>query len=218
MYALSVLLASALALGASANPLSSKLSERNYGGACLTESEANTVANNFRKTIAEPFDVAFVKSTFSKTFVDYSDSVNELINGGCPDPNEIVELGSPTFSSRKAFIQGQSGQSPITFNILNVWHNCDTVILRWNGPTPGFPVPGTITPQEPVTGIIVLEVVEGNAHQEPWVIQTTYSEFNSGAWLYDLGTFVPPQCPPPPPPTSKRSLGGLGGMLPGRMA
>jgi len=210
MYALSVLLASALALGASANPLGSQLSERNYGGACLTNSEAQTVANNFRKTIAETFDVAFVKRTFAKTFVDYSDSVNELINGGCPDPNEIVELGSPTFSSRKAFIQGQSGQAPIAFNILNVWHNCDTVILRWNGPNPG-----TVTPEEAVTGIIVLEVVAGNAHQEPWVIQTTYSEFNSGAWLYDLGVFVPPQCPPPPPPTSKRSLGGL---LPGRMA
>jgi hypothetical protein len=36
-----------------------------------------------------------------------------------------------------------------------------------------------------------------------WKIETVYSEFNSGAWLVNLGVFTPPQCPPPPPPSRK---------------
>jgi hypothetical protein len=202
MHGLSVLLTSALAVCASANPVDSNLSER-FGG-CLSYSEAQTVANNFRATIADTFSKSFVRSTFSKTFTDYSDSVNELINSGCP--SGPAPLGSATFSSRRAFIKGQSSQAPIAFNILNIWHNCDTVILRWNSPNPGDPVPGTVSPQEPVTGIIVIEVVRNpdRSSSEPWLIQTVFSEFNSGAWLYDLGIFTP-TCP-----ATKRSVAAFG--------
>jgi hypothetical protein len=44
-----------------------------------------------------------------------------------------------------------------------------------------------------ITGIIVLETTQpdGNA---PWLINTVYSEFNSGAWLVDLGIFKPQNC------------------------
>lgn len=35
-----------------------------------------------------------------------------------------------------------------------------------------------------------MEVCQGD-DSEPWIINTVYSEFNSGAWLYDLGIFVP---------------------------
>ena len=206
MYGLSVLLTSALALCASASPVD----KRNYGGSCLSASQAQTVADNFRATIAEPFNVAFVKATFAKTFQDYSDSVNELINAGCPSGGAAT-LGAATFASRKAFIQGQSQQAPITFNILNLWYNCDTVIIRWTTPNPG-----TVQPEEEVTGIIVIEVVAGSTSANPWLIQTVYSEFNSGAWLYDLGVFVPPQCPPPAP--SKRALDDLASVMVGRMA
>jgi len=179
MHGLSVLLTSALAVCASATPLDKRF------GACLTNSEAQTVANNFRATIALPFNKAFVRKTFTKDFEDFSDSVNELINAGCP--NGPAPLGSATFSSRHAFILGQSSQPPITFNILNVWHNCNTVIVRWFTPNPGT----ITTAQEQVTGIIVLEVVPGTSSSEPWLIQTVFSEFNSGAWLYDLGIFTP---------------------------
>ena len=37
-------------------------------------------------------------------------------------------------------------------------------------------------------------------------IATVYSEFNSGAWLVDLGTFNP-TCPAPAP-SKKRSIAG----------
>lgn len=50
----------------------------------------------------------------------------------------------------------------------------------------------TVAPNatEPVTGLIVLETVEAPADYaggNQWLIQTVYSEFNSGAWLVDIG-------------------------------
>ena len=127
------------------------------------------------------------------------DSVIELINSGCTGP---VALGSATFSNRAAFIAGQSGQPPIPFKILNLWNTCSTVIIRWRASAPGT----ITTTQEPVTGIIVLETkVNPNkaaAVEQPFLIETVFSEFNSGAWLYDLGVFVPSNCTA----ASKRSL------------
>jgi len=66
-----------------------------------------------------------------------------------------------------------------------VWYNCDNVFLRWRT---------ALTP-EFVTGIIVMETVPAPAGSKyPWLINTVYSEFNSGAWLVDLGVFVPSNC------------------------
>ena len=192
MRCVSLFFAAALAVVASASPTIKGPTpvKRGYGYDCLSAAEATTVANNFRATIAEPFDVAFVKATFAIDFEDFSDSVNELINAGCPTGN--ATLGAATFDGRAAFIAGQSSQPPITFNTLKIWYNCDTVILRWMTPNPGT----ITTAQEEVTGIIVIEVKanerrDGSAAQNPWLIETVYSEFNSGAWLYDLGIFVP---------------------------
>ena len=208
MHGLSVLLTSALAACATANPLG-KLLKRGYYGSCLSASQAQTVADNFRATIAEPFSVSNVRAQFTKNFHDYSDSVIELIDAGCP--NGPVPLGSATFASRKAFIQGQSAQQPITFNILNLWHNCDTVIIRWQTPNPG-----TVQPAEQVTGIIVIEVVQGSSSSEPWLINTVYSEVNSGAWLYDLGNFTPSCSSASKHKRAPTDMSAF--MLPGRMA
>lgn len=61
------------------------------------------------------------------------------------------------------------------------------MFLRWRSSQPGF-----VEPAQQVTGIIVLETSYAGG-EEPYIIDTVYSEFNSGAWLYDLGIFVP-QC------------------------
>ena len=46
-----------------------------------------------------------------------------------------------------------------------------------------------------MTGVVLLETVYNDGHAAvPFQISATYSEFNSGAWLYDLGIFVP-NCP-----------------------
>lgn len=82
----------------------------------------------------------------------------------------------------------QGAQPPIAFEQLNVWYNCDTVFLRWRG---------TDLSPEFVTGIIVGECVQNTngTSGEPWLIESLYSEFNSGAWLVDVGSFVPQNCP-----------------------
>ena len=196
MHGLSLFFAAALAVVASATPTVKEATpaKRGYDN-CLSAAEATVVANNFRATIAEPFSASFVRSTFTVDFEDFSDSVNELINAGCPTGN--ATLGAATFPSRKAFITGQGGQAPILFTILDIWYNCNTVIMRWTTPYPGSgPTALATSAQEEVTGIIVLEVVcnernDGSAATNPWLINRTYSEFNSGAWLYDLGIFTP---------------------------
>lgn len=45
------------------------------------------------------------------------------------------------------------------------------------------------------SGIVVLETTyNGWWSAQPFLINTIFSEFNSGAWLYDLGIFKPSGC------------------------
>lgn len=163
---------------------------------CMSDSAASTVANNFKTLIASYSD-DFADQTLTTDFVDYSDSVIELINGACT-VDQNIPLGSAVFDSRESFKSGQGAQPAIPFEILNLWNNCNSVTIRWLSKGPG---------QEPqqVTGIIVLETVK-NADKkasQKWLIKTVYSEFNSGAWLVNLGVFNPTQCPAPAPPAAK---------------
>ncbi|KAK3648400.1 hypothetical protein LTR56_007517 [Elasticomyces elasticus] len=179
-----IIAAASLATVAFALPepmFSGKLARRD--ATCMSADEANQVALNFNHLISDYSDDS-ANATLTEGFVDYSDSVISLIDGGCTGP---LPLGHPTFDSRASFISGQGSQPNIPFEQLNVWYNCDTVILRWRT-TLDFTTPAP----EFVTGIIVLETTAapGNTEQ-PWLINTVYSEFNSGAWLVDLGTFVP---------------------------
>ncbi|KAK4893126.1 25S rRNA (adenine2142-N1)-methyltransferase [Elasticomyces elasticus] len=165
-------------------------------GACMNDDQANKVAHNFESLIAAyTNDVA--NAVLTPGVEDYSDSVIELIDGGCPSsspgPAAYIALGSATFDSRVDFEAGQGGQPNITFELLNVWHNCDTVTLRWRSPLPNpGPAPPPPAVQEQVTGIVVLETTfNGWQANQQFLINTIYSEFNSGAWLYDLGVFTP---------------------------
>lgn len=55
---------------------------------CMSDSDAKTVANNFKTLIASYSD-AFADQTLTVDFVDYSDSVIELINGACTTDQNI---------------------------------------------------------------------------------------------------------------------------------
>lgn len=111
---------------------------------------------------------------------------------------DFKQLGTATFDSRVAFMEGQSAQPAIPWEQLNIWfehremtlhistnvcsrHTCTSVVVRWLSKGEG---------QEPqqVTGIVVLETVNSNSS---WLIKTVYSEFNSGAWLVNIGLFEP---------------------------
>jgi len=128
----------------------------------MTFDQAKTVAENFRSLITN-YSNASADAFLTVDFEDYSDSVSELINNGCP--TGPATLGAATFDSRAAFEAGQGSQPSIPFKILKIWHTCDTVFLRWRS---------NMSPEE-VTGIIVLETKCTNNKAEPFKISTAYS-------------------------------------------
>lgn len=170
-----IIAAAAFAVGALANPT---LQKRDCNDTCMTYDQATVVANNFKTLIASYSD-DLANEVLTADFVDYSDSVTELINSGCTGPDA---LGAATFDSRASFEAGQASQPAIPFEILNMWYACEgPVVIRWRSAQ---------TPEE-VTGNIVMETTRSTSTSEPWLINTVYSEFNSGAWLVNLGVFVP---------------------------
>ncbi|KAF2768738.1 hypothetical protein EJ03DRAFT_114268 [Teratosphaeria nubilosa] len=166
--------AATLALGAIATP---QLVEKDCNDTCMTYDQATKVANNF-KTLISAYSNDYANQYLTEDYNDYSDSVTTLIDSGCQGPET---LGAVTFDSRAAFEAGQGSQPDIPFELLNMWYACTgPVVVRWR----------TALSPEFVTGNIVMETERGNG-SEPWLIKTVYSEFNSGAWLVDLGVFKP---------------------------
>ncbi len=98
-----------LALGTFASA-ESWLNPKPRSSACMSNSEARKVAQNFKDLINLPFNTTLAEEAMVPTFQDFSDGVNELINAGCPGPNT---LGEATFRSREEFVKGQGTQAPI---------------------------------------------------------------------------------------------------------
>ncbi|KAK4565686.1 hypothetical protein LTR86_003534 [Recurvomyces mirabilis] len=172
----STIIAAAFAIGAFAAP--SMLEKRDCNDTCMSYDAATKVANNFQTLIAAYTD-ALAEQVMTVDFTDYSDSVTSLIDSGCQGPQP---LGAVTFDSRASFMAGQKAQPAIPFEILNLWYACEgPVVIRWRSAQ---------TP-EIITGNIVIEVERATDGSEPWLIKTVYSEFNSGAWLVNLGVFKP---------------------------
>jgi hypothetical protein len=48
----------------------------------MSDSDAKKVADNF-KTLIDAYSDKLANATLTEDFIDYSDSVGELINGGC---------------------------------------------------------------------------------------------------------------------------------------
>jgi len=141
---------------------------------CLCDSDADVIANDFAQLISN-YSASFANDVLAADYTDQSDSVNSLIDGGTTSP---IPLGSLTFASKAAFLQGQSGQPNIPFTLLQTWHTCDTVIIRWVA-NPGA--------AQQVQGFDALIVEPSTNSTQPYQIKTTYGEFNSAAWFVDLG-------------------------------
>jgi len=147
------------------------------GAFCLCDSDADVIGNDFAELISN-YSEDFAKKVLADDYTDQSDSVNTLIDSGTTSP---IPLGSLTFASKAAFLAGQGTQPNIPFTILQTWHTCDTVIIRWVA-NPGA---------QQVQGFDALIVEPSSNGFQPYQIKTTYGEFNSGAWLADLGR---PEC------------------------
>lgn len=155
------------------------------GSFCLCDSDADQIGQDFADLISN-FNATFAQQVLAPDYTDQSDSVNTLIDKGGISP---IPLGSLTFTSKAAFISASASQPPVPFTILQTWHTCDTVIIRWVAHPPALP--GVATAEQ-VQGFDALIVEPSTTGFQPYQIKTTYGEFNSGAWLHDLGN---PECP-----------------------
>jgi hypothetical protein len=68
---------------------------------CMTDADAQQVANNFRDLIANYTD-ALADRSLTSDFTDYSDSVIELINNGCNGPVPVSVALQPTRAGASA--------------------------------------------------------------------------------------------------------------------
>jgi len=176
----SVAIFSLAVLGAVAAPAEKRHYVRDTG--CVTDAQADEIASDYAALIVSYSD-ALADAVLAPNFTDYSESVNTLINS-CPqgDAAKPIDLLAPTFTSLEQFKIGQGQQPSINFERLNLWHTCDTVIIRWVT-TNTAPIPEP----KPVVGLISMEVIpNSNGTGKPYLIDTVYSEFDAGAWLQNL--------------------------------
>ena len=182
LQALSLLsVASAAAVPAPA----ANAAHRARGNSCLCLEVATEIVNDFLSLISA-YNNDTANALLADSFVDTSDSINYLAG---------IPLGGPTFPSKAIFELGQGSQPPVPISLLNIDAvTCDGVIaFRWVG----YPA----TAQLEVKGINILYTVNGGDKNSVgpggWQISQVFSEFNSAAWITDLGL---PCNPPPAPP------------------
>ncbi|KIW34873.1 uncharacterized protein PV07_01620 [Cladophialophora immunda] len=167
-----------LAAVASAAPA---LSARGDGGSCIPYNIAIDIETQWISTLTN-FDVNVATNLLAPELVDTSDSINYIAG---------IPLGGPTFPSAQAYIAGQGAQPPIGFTILGTdVVTCDGyIVLRWVGA-----VGQQIYPSQ---GITILKAVQkgSDATVGPtgWQLAEIHTEFNSAAWVADIGG----TCPPP---------------------
>ncbi|KAK5125785.1 hypothetical protein LTR85_012061 [Meristemomyces frigidus] len=146
--------------------------------ACLTYHDASTLATNFGLLVSS-YSQKLANETLAPDFIDYSESVNTLIDGGGDAP---VALLGETFSSRAAYESASATQPSVPFAVQNIWYNCDTITVRWKSAQ---------SPQ-PVIGISVFHTVFKLLNKPvQYQIDEIWGEFDSAAWLENLGILVP---------------------------
>jgi len=177
----------ALAALASAAPTGT-LKVRGYDGGdqCIPYDVAIGIETAWISTLTN-FNLATAQNLLYPDLVDYSASIQLLVGG---------DLNAPIFTSAQAYEGGQGAQPPIGFTVLDLASiTCDGVIaLRW--------VAAVGTQALPAHGITILKAIKvgSDAVVGPtgWQLQEIETEFNSAAWLADIGGSYTL----PPPPTS----------------
>lgn len=175
----------ALAALASAAPT---LRTRGYDGgdSCIPYDVAVGIQTGYISTLTN-FDLATAQNLLYPSLTDYSASIQLLAAG---------DLNAPIFTSAQAYEGGQGSLPPIGFTVLDTAAiTCDGVIaFRW--------VAAVGTQTLPVHGISILKAIkvgdEANVGPNGWQLQEIEVEFNSAAWVTDIGGSYTL----PPPPTS----------------
>ncbi|KXT01999.1 hypothetical protein AC578_6538 [Pseudocercospora eumusae] len=154
---------------------------------CMTKKEAHIAADIFRRLIQE-YTHELALEALTEDFVDYASSVNIIINKGASHPKD---MNAPTFASRAAFIDGQGKQPQIPFETIKVFPGCRHVSMRWKSDRSANGHASEVD-KIPVHGNVIVEVEPsepGNTFN--WRVSHIWSEFNSAAWLVNLGVFKP---------------------------
>lgn len=138
---------------------------------CLTNATATSLMNGFASLISD-YNTDVANTILADDLVDWSDSINELSGAA---------LGSATFPSKAAFEAGQGAQPQVPFIPVALEAvTCDTIAFRWI----------VTLPPNTVKGITILKTENSQGQADTWQIKTIFTEFNSIAWLQDIGGSV----------------------------
>jgi len=177
----------ALAAVASAAPTRT-VEARGYdgGSSCIPYDVAISIETDWVSTLTA-YNAATAENLLYPGLIDYSGSIQLLAAGNVNDP---------IFTSAAAYEAGQSQLPAIGFQILDTASiTCDgTIALRW--------VASVGLQTLPVHGITILKSIqvgtESAVGPNGWQLKEINTEFNSAAWLADIGGSYTL----PPPPTS----------------
>lgn len=157
---------------------------------CISSTQATSIVNTFASLLTAPQAPDFISTAnalLADDFKDTSGSINLLAGQDVSQtdlsPRLVLttpQLSSVTFPSKAAFIAGQGAQPPIpTVTTLEIIFTCSKIAWRWVAQ-------GIGSGQFEVKGINVFTITAAGQ------ISEVFTEFNSGAWLGDIGN---PQCP-----------------------
>ncbi|EXJ89688.1 hypothetical protein A1O3_02755 [Capronia epimyces CBS 606.96] len=140
---------------------------------CLSPAQATSIVNTFASLLTAPQAPDFTSKAnalLADSFTDTSGSINFLAG---------QNISAVTFPSKAAFIGGQGAQPPIpSLTTLDIFYTCDKIAWRWVAQ-------GIGSDQYEVKGIDTFTITHSGQ------ISAVFAEFNSGAWLADIGN---PQC------------------------
>jgi len=167
-----------LAVLASAAPA---FNARDDGANCIPYAVAIAIETQWISTLTN-FDESVAANLLAPELVDTSDSINYIAG---------IPLGGPTFPSAQAYEEGQGAEPAIGLTVLGTDAiTCDGVIaLRW--------VAQVGANVYPAQGITILNAVQKGTDAvvgpTGWQLAEIHTEFNSAAWIVDIGG----TCPPP---------------------
>ncbi|KAK4947026.1 hypothetical protein LTR10_014168 [Elasticomyces elasticus] len=138
---------------------------------CMSNATVQYLVAGFGSLLSD-YNTDVANTILADDLVDWSDSINSLI--GAP-------VGNPTFPTKAAFEAGQGAQPAVPFEVLAIEaYTCDTIAFRWLVPLP----------PNPIKGITILKTENSAGQADTWQIKTIFTEFNSIAWLEDIGGSV----------------------------
>jgi len=144
--------------------------------ACPSPNDVTEITNAYADIIGAYKQPVADRWLDDQSFSDWSDSINILI---------AQPLGGPTFPNKAVFemLQAKNPPTPLHQTVTAV--QCNTIVTTWWT---------KFGANVPVHGISVLTVVRRG---DQWKISKVVTEFNSVAWLIDMGG----SCSIPAPPT-----------------